>query len=118
MIDNNKFYNEYSLIERIDIALYCLNQLFSYCLIVENEDYADDLDDFEININPLLYLSKTKELLRGIKVSENKINKLKDLNTDTVDILDNISLEINHKYRSILKDYEIMDIYDNTALSY
>ena len=72
------------------------------------------MNDYEINKNPSLYLSKTKELLRGIKVTEKKINRLKELHEDTVDILDNISAEINHRYRQFLND-KTLDIYDRNA---
>ena len=105
MIDNNKPYKNFTLAEKVDVAFYAIHQLFSYCLIV---------DDYEINKNPSLYLSKTKELLRGIKVTEKKINRLKELHEDTVDILDNISAEINHRYRQFLND-KTLDIYDSKA---
>ena len=115
MIDNNKPYKEYTLAEKVDVAFYSIHQLFSYCLIVDDDDFTEeDLNDYEINKNPSLYLSKTKELLRGIKVTEKKINRLKELHEDTVDILDNISAEINHRYRQFLND-KTLDIYDSKA---
>ena len=115
MIDNNKPYKEYTLAEKVDVAFYSIHQLFSYCLIVDDDDFTEeDLNDYEINKNPSLYLSKTKELLRGIKVTEKKINRLKELHEDTVDILDNISAEINHRYRQFLND-KTLDIYDRNA---
>ena len=115
MIDNNKPYKEYTLAEKVDVAFYAIHQLFSYCLIVDDEDFTeDDLNDYEINTNPSLYLSKTKELLRGIKVTEKKINRLKELHEDTVDILDSISAEINHTYKTVLNDCTL-DIYNSKA---
>ena len=115
MIDNNEPYKEYTLAEKVDVAFYSIHQLFSYCLIVDDDDFTEeDLNDYEINKNPSLYLSKTKELLRGIKVTEKKINRLKELHEDTVDILDNISAEINHRYRQFLND-KTLDIYDRNA---
>ena len=115
MIDNNKPYKEYTLAEKVDVAFYSIHQLFSYCLIVDDDDFTEeDLNDYEINKNPSLYLSKTKELLRGIKVTEKKINRLKELHEDTVDILDNISAEINHTYKTVLNDCTL-DIYDSKA---
>ena len=115
MIDNNKPYKEYTLAEKVDVAFYSIHQLFSYCLIVDDDDFTEeDLNDYEINKNPSLYLSKTKELLRGIKVTEKKINRLKELHEDTVDILDSISAEINHTYRQFLND-KTLDIYDRNA---
>ena len=115
MIDNNKPYKEYTLAEKVDVAFYSIHQLFSYCLIVDDDDFTEeDLNDYEINKNPSLYLSKTKELLRGIKVTEKKINRLKELHEDTVDILDSISAEINHRYRQFLND-KTLDIYDSNA---
>lgn len=115
MIDNNKPYKEYTLAEKVDVAFYAIHQLFSYCLIVDDDDFTEeDLNDYEINKNPSLYLSKTKELLRGIKVTEKKINRLKELHEDTVDILDSISAEINHTYRQFLND-KTLDIYDSKA---
>ena len=115
MIDNNKPYKEYTLAEKVDVAFYAIHQLFSYCLIVDDEDFTeDDLNDYEINKNPSLYLSITKELLRGIKVDQHDINKLKELHEDTVDILDSISAEINHRYRQFLND-KTLDIYDSKA---
>ena len=50
---------------------------------------------YEINKNPSLYLNITKELLRGIKVDQHDINKLKELHEDTVDILDSMELSLN-----------------------
>ena len=115
MIDNNKPYKEYTLAEKVDVAFYAIHQLFSYCLIVDDDDFTEEvLNKYEINKNPSLYLSKTKELLRGIKVTEKKINRLKELHEDTVDILDNISAEINHRYRQFLND-KTLDIYDRNA---
>lgn len=115
MIDNNKPYKDFTLAEKVDVAFYAIHQLFSYCLIVDDEDFTeDDLNDYEINKNPSLYLSITKELLRGIKVTEKKINRLKELHEDTVDILDSISAEINHAYRQFLND-KTLDIYDSKA---
>ena len=115
MIDNNKPYKEYTLTEKVDVAFYAIHQLFSYCLIVDDEDFTEEvLNKYEINKNPSLYLSKTKELLRGIKVTEKKINRLKELHEDTVDILDSISAEINHAYKQILND-KTLDIYDRNA---
>lgn len=115
MIDNNKPYKEFTLTEKVDVAFYAIHQLFSYCLIVDDEDFTEeDLNDYEINKNPSLYLSKTKELLRGIKVTEKKINRLKELHEDTVDILDSISAEINHTYKTVLNDCTL-DIYDSNA---
>lgn len=115
MIDNSKPYKEYTLTEKVDVAFYAIHQLFSYCLIVDDDDFTEeDLNDYEINKNPSLYLSITKELLRGIKVTEKKINRLKELHEDTVDILDNISAEINHRYRQFLND-KTLDIYDSKA---
>ena len=115
MIDNNKPYKEYTLAEKVDVAFYSIHQLFSYCLIVDDDDFTEeDLNDYEINKNPSLYLSKTKELLRGIKVTEKKINRLKELHEVTVDILDSISAEINHRYRQFLND-KTLDIYDRNA---
>lgn len=115
MIDNNKPYKEYTLAEKVDVAFYAIHQLFSYCLIVDDDDFTEDvLNKYEINKNPSLYLSKTKELLRGIKVTEKKINRLKELHEDTVDILDSISAEINHTYRQFLND-KTLDIYDRNA---
>ena len=115
MIDNNKPYKEFTLAEKVDVAFYSIHQLFSYCLIVDDDDFTEeDLNDYEINKNPSLYLSITKELLRGIKVTEKKINRLKELHEDTVDILDNISAEINHRYRQFLND-KTLDIYDRNA---
>ena len=115
MIDNNKPYKEYTLAEKVDVAFYSIHQLFSYCLIVDDDDFTEeDLNDYEINKNPSLYLSITKELLRGIKITEKKINRLKELHEDTVDILDNISAEINHRYRQFLND-KTLDIYDSNA---
>lgn len=115
MIDNNKPYKEFTLTEKVDVAFYAIHQLFSYCLIVDDDDFTEeDLNDYEINKNPSLYLSKTKELLRGIKVTEKKINRLKELHEDTVDILDSISAEINHTYKTVLNDCTL-DIYDSNA---
>ena len=115
MIDNNKPYKEYTLAEKVDVAFYAIHQLFSYCLIVDDEDFTeDDLNDYEINKNPSLYLKITKELLKGIKVDQHDINKLKELHEDTVDILDSISAEINHRYRQFLND-KTLDIYDRNA---
>ena len=115
MIDNNKPYKEYTLAEKVDVAFYAIHQLFSYCLIVDDDDFTEEvLNKYEINKNPSLYLSKTKELLRGIKVTEKKINRLKELHEDTVDILDSISAEINHTYRQFLND-KTLDIYDRNA---
>ena len=115
MIDNNKPYKEYTLAEKVDVAFYAIHQLFSYCLIVDDDDFTEeDLNDYEINKNPSLYLNITKELLRGIKVTEKKINRLKELHEDTVDILDSISAEINHTYRQFLND-KTLDIYDRNA---
>ena len=115
MIDNNKLYKDFTLAEKVDVAFYAIHQLFSYCLIVDDDDFTEeDLNDYEINKNPSLYLSKTKELLRGIKVTEKKINRLKELHEDTVDILDSISAEINHRYRQFLND-KTLDIYDSKA---
>ena len=115
MIDNNKPYKEYTLAEKVDVAFYAIHQLFSYCLIVDDDDFTEEvLNKYEINKNPSLYLSKTKELLRGIKVTEKKINRLKELHEDTVDILDSISAEINHRYRQFLND-KTLDIYDSKA---
>lgn len=115
MIDNTKPYKDFTFQEKFDIAFYCLHQLFSYCLLVEEEDMADAMAEFEINKDPELYLSRTKDLLRGIKVNEIYVHKLKELKFDTVDILDNISLEMEHRYRDIMKDYELMNIYDRNA---
>ena len=96
MIDNNKPYKEFTLTEKVDVAFYAIHQLFSYCLIVDDDDFTEeDLNDYEINKNPSLYLSKTKELLRGIKVDQHDINKLKELHEDTVDILDSMELSLN-----------------------
>ena len=115
MIDNNKPYKEFTLAEKVDVAFYSIHQLFSYCLIVDDDDFTEeDLNDYEINKNPSLYLSITKELLRGIKVTEKKINRLKELHEVTVDILDSISAEINHRYRQFLND-KTLDIYDRNA---
>ena len=115
MIDNSKPYKEYTLAEKVDVAFYAIHQLFSYCLIVDDDDFTEeDLNDYEINKNPSLYLNITKELLRGIKITEKKINRLKELHEDTVDILDNISAEINHRYRQFLND-KTLDIYDRNA---
>ena len=115
MIDNNKPYKEYTLAEKVDVAFYAIHQLFSYCLIVDDDDFTEeDLNDYEINKNPSLYLNITKELLRGIKVDQHDINKLKELHEDTVDILDSISAEINHRYRQFLND-KTLDIYDSKA---
>ena len=115
MIDNNKPYKEFTLTEKVDVAFYAIHQLFSYCLIVDDDDFTEeDLNDYEINKNPSLYLSKTKELLRGIKVTEKKINRLKELHEDTVDILDSISAEINHTYKTVLNDCTL-DIYNSNA---
>lgn len=115
MIDNNKPYKDFTLAEKVDVAFYAIHQLFSYCLIVDDEDFTEeDLNKYEINKNPSLYLSKTKELLRGIKVDQHDINKLKELHEDTVDILDSISAEINHRYRQFLND-KTLDIYDSKA---
>ena len=115
MIDNSKPYKEYTLAEKVDVAFYAIHQLFSYCLIVDDDDFTEeDLNDYEINKNPSLYLSKTKELLRGIKVTEKKINRLKELHEDTVDILDSISAEINHTYKTVLNDCTL-DIYNSKA---
>jgi len=115
MIDNNKPYKEFTLTEKVDVAFYAIHQLFSYCLIVDDDDFTEEvLNKYEINKNPSLYLSKTKELLRGIKVDQHDINKLKELHEDTVDILDSISAEINHKYRQFLND-KTLDIYDRNA---
>lgn len=115
MIDNNKPYKEYTLAEKVDVAFYAIHQLFSYCLIVDDDDFTEDvLNKYEINKNPSLYLNITKELLRGIKVDQYTINKLKELHEDTVDILDSISAEINHRYRQFLND-KTLDIYDSNA---
>ena len=115
MIDNSKPYKEYTLAEKVDVAFYAIHQLFSYCLIVDDDDFTEeDLNDYEINKNPSLYLNITKELLRGIKITEKKINRLKELHEDTVDILDSISAEINHRYRQFLND-KTLDIYDSNA---
>ena len=115
MIDNSKPYKEYTLAEKVDVAFYSIHQLFSYCLIVDDDDFTEeDLNDYEINKNPSLYLNITKELLRGIKITEKKINRLKELHEDTVDILDSISAEINHRYRQFLND-KTLDIYDSNA---
>ena len=115
MIDNNKPYKEFTLAEKVDVAFYAIHQLFSYCLIVDDDDFTEeDLNDYEINKNPSLYLNITKELLRGIKVDQHDINKLKELHEDTVDILDSISAEINHRYRQFLND-KTLDIYDSNA---
>ena len=88
MIDNNKPYKEFTLKEKVDVAFYCLHQLFSYCLMVEDPELTDSLNEFEINKNPSLYLSKTKDLLRKIDVNKNDIKKLKELNMDTVELID------------------------------
>lgn len=115
MIDNNKPYKDFTLAEKVDVAFYAIHQLFSYCLIVDDEDFTEeDLNKYEINKNPSLYLNITKELLRGIKVDQHDINKLKELHEDTVDILDSISAEINHRYRQFLND-KTLDIYDSNA---
>ena len=114
MIDNSKPYKEFTLTEKVDVAFYAIHQLFSYCLIVDDDFTEKDLNDYEINKNPSLYLSITKELLRGIKVTEKKINRLKELHEDTVDILDSISAEINHIYKTVLNDCTL-DIYDSKA---
>ena len=115
MIDNNKPYKDFTLAEKVDVAFYAIHQLFSYCLIVDDEDFTEeDLNKYEINKNPSLYLNITKELLRGIKVDQHDINKLKELHEDTVDILDRISAEINHRYRQFLND-KTLDIYDSNA---
>ena len=96
MIDNNKPYKEYTLAEKVDVAFYAIHQLFSYCLIVDDDDFTEEvLNKYEINKNPSLYLNITKELLRGIKVTEKKINRLKELHEDTVDILDSMELSLN-----------------------
>ena len=115
MIDNNKPYKEFTLTEKVDVAFYAIHQLFSYCLIVDDDDFTEeDLNDYEINKNPSLYLNITKELLRGIKVDQHDINKLKELHEDTVDILDSISAEINHTYKTVLNDCTL-DIYNSKA---
>ena len=96
MIDNNKPYKNFTLAEKVDVAFYAIHQLFSYCLIVDDDDFTEeDLNDYEINKNPSLYLNITKELLRGIKVDQHDINKLKELHEDTVDILDSMELSLN-----------------------
>ena len=59
--------------------------------------------------NELRYLKDVAD--NGYKID---INKLKELNEDTVDILDCISAEINHTYKTILNDCTL-DIYDSKA---
>ena len=95
MIDNNKPYKNFTLAEKVDVAFYAIHQLFSYCLLVDDDFTEEDLNDYEINKNPSLYLNITKELLRGIKVDQHDINKLKELHEDTVDILDSMELSLN-----------------------
>ena len=91
MIDNNKPYKNFTLAEKVDVAFYAIHQLFSYCLLVDDDFTEEDLNDYEYDIN-----------------------KLKELNEDTVDILDCISAEINHTYKTILNDCTL-DIYDSKA---
>ena len=48
MIDNNKPYKNFTLAEKVDVAFYAIHQLFSYCLLVDDDFTEEDLNDYEI----------------------------------------------------------------------
>ena len=103
--------------EKYRLAFYFIHQLFSYCLSLDNPSGNEALKDADVLENPAEYLCRTKALC--LKIGLNKADRIKELTLDTSDLLDDISWDLENKFKIVCKnsDSELPNIYETFPCS-